>query len=133
MATPYYYGSLGAPASTTEIEDLMHPGHMNVYEPRPRPTPKKRISNWVKFGIPIALLVIAGAVVGGIFGSRKSHSSSSSNSPSAAASSAASVKSAIGEFPTATDSFYGVPLYPSTVSLPPFNVFYNNSQDMSFL
>jgi flagellar basal body-associated protein FliL len=100
---------------------------MNVYEP----TPKKKTSNWVKFGIPIAVLVIAGAVVGGIFGSRKAHSSSASSS--SAASSAASVKSQLGEFPTATNSFYGVPLYPSTVSLPPSNPFYNASPYMSLL
>jgi hypothetical protein len=80
---------------------------------------KKRTSNWIKFGIPVLILVIAGAVVGGVLGGRKSKGKSGgagSASGEAAASSAASVKNAIGRFATATDSEFMRPIYPSTVS-----------------
>lgn len=94
---------------------------------------KKKLSPWVKFGVPVAILVIVGVVVGAVVGT-KAHSSSSGktssntaadgssgddSSPSgqaAAASSAAAVKEAIGVYPTATDSLYLLPIYPSTVS-----------------
>jgi hypothetical protein len=85
------------------------------------PNPKKSPSKWIKFGIPVGVLVIAGAVVGAVLGTRHhGHGSSSSSSNSgnpAAASSAISAKNAIGVFPTATDSEFMVPVYPSTVSL----------------
>ncbi len=87
---------------------------------------KKRTSNWVKFGIPVALAIVVAVVVGAVVGSKHSSSktasasgSASDSSPSgqaAAASSAASVKNAIGIYPTGTDSQYLLPLYPSTVS-----------------
>lgn len=82
---------------------------------------KKGLSPWVKIGVPVLLLVIAGAVVGGVIGSRSHNknvstaSSSGGNSNPAAASSAVSAKNAIGIFPTSTDS-YELPVYPSTVS-----------------
>ncbi|KAJ7434212.1 hypothetical protein B0H11DRAFT_1938807 [Mycena galericulata] len=83
-----------------------------------RPT-KQRTSNWIKFGIPVAVLVIAAAVVGGILGSRK-HSSasaaSSSSASAAAASSAASAKLANGLLATATNSYYMIPVYPSATN-----------------
>ena len=88
---------------------------------------KKARSNWIKFGIPAAVVaIIVAAVVGGVVGSRH-HSSSQNASASGnqakgtspgdqqAASSAAAVKNAIGVFPTGTDSQYLLPLYPSTV------------------
>ncbi|KAJ7043594.1 chondroitin AC/alginate lyase [Mycena alexandri] len=79
---------------------------------------KQGTSKWIKIGIPVAVLVIAGAVVGGIVGSRK-HSSSaatSSAAQSAAASSQASAKLAEGVFATATNSLYQIPVYPSTTN-----------------
>ena len=90
---------------------------------------KKRTSNWIKFGIPVAICVIVAAVVGGVVGSRHHDSNSSvsgaaagsggsSGDQASAASSAASVKNAIGLFPTGTNSLYLLPLYPSTVSIP---------------
>ncbi|KAI0307685.1 chondroitin AC/alginate lyase [Multifurca ochricompacta] len=92
--------------------------------------PKKPLSKWIKFGIPVAVLVIAGAVVAGVVASHHGHSSSPSSSSSsgspAAASSAVSAKNAVGIFPTATDSEFMVPIYPSTTnaaaySTPTFN------------
>lgn len=92
----------------------------------PHPTPKRRTSNWIKFGVPVLVIVIIAAVVGGVVGSRKSNKNSSSTSgsdnantgdPVAAASSAASVKLALGRFATATNSEFMVPIYPSTVSI----------------
>ena len=81
---------------------------------------KKPLSPWIKFGIPAAILVVAGAVIGGVLGSRHNGSSSSSStSPGspAAASSAVNAKNAVGIFPTATDTEFMVPIYPSTVGL----------------
>ena len=102
----------------------------------PPQQPKKPLSKWIKFGIPVAIVVIAAAVVGGVVGSRASSNSnkSSSNSggtsssnPSVAASAAISAKTAVGRFATATDSFYQVPLYPSTVRLVIFVVPFQSS------
>jgi len=88
---------------------------------------KKGTSPWLKFGLPLLVLVIIGAVVGGVVGSRsgggdKSASSSSSNGGgggggnSGDASSAVSAKSKMGRYATATNSFYEVPIYPSTTN-----------------
>ncbi|KAJ8468389.1 hypothetical protein ONZ51_g9670 [Trametes cubensis] len=84
---------------------------------------KKGTSKWVKIGIPVALVVIAAAVVGVVLGIRHKNSSSSSSSASsaeAAASQAASVKNEIGLYPTATDSLYLLPIYPSTTNTAAF-------------
>ena len=90
-------------------------------------SPKKPLNKWIKFGIPAAIVVIAGAVVAGVVASRHhSHNSSSQSSSTsgnpAAASSAVSAKNAVGIFPTATDSEFMVPIYPSTVGLTKFKV-----------
>ena len=90
---------------------------------------KKHLSPWIKFGIPVAVVVIAGAVVAGVLASRH-HSHNSSSSPSsspgspAAASSAVSAKNAVGIFPTATNSEFMVPVYPSTVSFAKFEFYF---------
>ncbi|CEH15774.1 Heparinase II/III-like [Ceraceosorus bombacis] len=41
---------------------------------------KKGVSKWIKIGIPLLLLIIAGAVLGGIFGSRAANKDSSASS-----------------------------------------------------
>jgi hypothetical protein len=87
------------------------------------PPPRKGLSPWVKFGIPIAVVVVAAAAVGGILATRHHGTASTSSpdstappaDPSAAASSAVNNKVAIGIYPTATNSFYMMPIYPSTV------------------
>jgi hypothetical protein len=85
----------------------------------PHSLPKKAVSKWVKFGIPVVIVIIAAAVLGGVLGSRGSkNSSSQSASASASATSAISVKNELGHFATATDSQYLVPIYPMTVSFP---------------
>ncbi|KAF9244547.1 chondroitin AC/alginate lyase [Melanogaster broomeanus] len=82
---------------------------------------KEKVSNWIKFGIPIAVLVIAGAVLGGVFGSRASKNASAAASGSgAAATSAIQVKNSVGLFPTGTDSLYMLPLYPATTNTAAF-------------
>ncbi|RDB28830.1 hypothetical protein Hypma_015698 [Hypsizygus marmoreus] len=86
---------------------------------------KKRTSNWIKIGVPVLILVIVGAVVGGVLGSRSSKSdnkgtTAASSSSEAAASSAASVKLEIGRFATATNSAYMMPVYPSTTNTAAF-------------
>jgi uncharacterized membrane protein len=83
-------------------------------------SPKKGTSNWIKFGIPVAVIVIVGAVVGGVLGTRSSHGGSGGGGGKAAGnaeSSAASVKAQLGRYATATNSEYLMPIYPSTVSI----------------
>ncbi|EJD03712.1 uncharacterized protein FOMMEDRAFT_167044 [Fomitiporia mediterranea MF3/22] len=84
----------------------------------PPQKPKKGVSNWIKFGIPVAILVIAGIVVGAVVGTKKSNDNktASKNDPSAAASSAVSAKSEIGRFAVSTDSEWMLPVYPSTTN-----------------
>src|SRR6266404_675282 len=88
--------------------------------------PKKPLNKWIKFGIPVSILVIAGAVVAGVLASHHKHNSNSSSNPSsgtgnpAAASSAVSAKNVLGIFATGTDSEYMRPLYPSTVGFTKF-------------
>ncbi|KAI0830525.1 chondroitin AC/alginate lyase [Trametes gibbosa] len=86
---------------------------------------KKKNGKWLKIGLPVALVVVAAAVVGIILGVRahnKSSSasskdgSSSSSSSEAAASQAASIKAEVGIFPTATNSLYLLPIYPSATN-----------------
>lgn len=88
-------------------------------------TPKKGTSNWIKFGIPVAVIVIIGAVVGGVLGSRSSHGSSGGGggggkAAGKAESSAASVKNELGRYATATNSDYLMPVYPSTTNAAAF-------------
>ncbi|RDX51074.1 hypothetical protein OH76DRAFT_1347831 [Lentinus brumalis] len=88
--------------------------------------PKRTTRKWLWIGVPVAIVVILAAVLGGVLGSRahKNSSSSSSNAAAAgssptgeaAASQAASIKQEIGVFPTGTDSQYLLPLYPSTTN-----------------
>ncbi|KAK1224081.1 hypothetical protein PQX77_008411 [Marasmius sp. AFHP31] len=85
---------------------------------------KKRTSPWIKWGVPILILilVIIGAVLGGVLGSRAAKDKSanaaaeSSRSADAAASSAASAKAEIGRFAQTTNSQFMVPIYPSTTN-----------------
>ena len=78
---------------------------------------KQGTSKWVKIGIPVAILVIAAAVVGVILGIRAHNKSlsSSSKSASSGSNSASGAKNDIGLYATGTDSLYMLPLYPSTV------------------
>ncbi|EIW74347.1 heparinase II III family protein [Coniophora puteana RWD-64-598 SS2] len=86
----------------------------------PQTPPKKKTSGWIKFGVPVALIIIVAAVLGGVFGSRASKNSTSASSAAAAAS-ASSVKKEIGIFATGTDSLYGLPIYPSTTNSAAFS------------
>ncbi|THH14362.1 hypothetical protein EW146_g5957 [Bondarzewia mesenterica] len=107
------------------------------------PQPKKRISNWVKIGVPVLVLVIIGAVLGGVLGSRSSNNKSSSSSSGgssapqvtgeAAASAAASAKNAIGRFATSTNSEFMMPVYPSTTDSAAFtSPTFNPSSNAAF-
>lgn len=84
---------------------------------------KRPQSRWTKFGVPAGILVAIGLVVAIVVASthhnhsRSGGGSGSSGGSPAAASSAVSAKNAVGIFPTATDSEFMKPLYPSTVRL----------------
>lgn len=78
--------------------------------------PTKGTSKWVKIGVPLLILAIIGGVVGGVLGARHHNASAAAPGSAAAASSAASAKKEIGIYPTATNSLYMIPIYPSTVS-----------------
>ncbi|KAJ6509377.1 chondroitin AC/alginate lyase [Mycena vitilis] len=77
---------------------------------------KKGISNWIKIGIPVLILLIAGGVVGAILATRKKSSSSSS----AAGGSSSASKIGAGRFATATNSEFMMPIYPSTTDTADF-------------
>lgn len=122
MASNYnYHSTTEGAAPTSPYAGGQNPGSSGYIATGP---PKKGVSNWVKFGIPVAVIVIVGAVLGGVLGSRASkHDSSSSSSSSGNTSggspnpsSVISVKNDVGRFATATDSDYFMPVYPSTVS-----------------
>jgi hypothetical protein len=86
----------------------------------PTPVTKKRTSNWIKFGIPVAIIIIVGAVVGSIFGSKaKKNAGGGSGGGAAAESSAASIKAQVGRYATGTNSFMR-PVYPSTTNTAAF-------------
>lgn len=85
-------------------------------------TPKSSKRNWLKIGIPIAIIVIVGAVVGGVLGSRSSKKNSNtsgdnSNNNNGNGSPSGGPKNGLNRLPTSTDPFYGMPVYPSSVSL----------------
>lgn len=100
----------------------------------PQPAKKRGISNWIKIGVPVLILIIVAAVLGGVLGSRASkNDSASSNGASGADSNSPdgsgnnNVDLADSRFATATDSQWLEPLYPSTVRnfshyLPPSNL-----------
>ena len=116
MATNYSSVNRNIPYGSGDPYYNSSTGYITPHQP-----PKKKTSNWIKFGVPIAVLVIAGAVLGGVFGSRASKNASASSAASAAAAtSAIQAKDAIGIFPTGTDSLYLLPLYPATVRIPHF-------------
>jgi len=84
----------------------------------PHPPAPKRSNNCLKFGIPVAIVIIIGAVLGGVLGSRSAKNGSGGGTgggSAAAASSAASVKLEVGRYATATSDPYLMPVYPSTV------------------
>ncbi|KAI6007225.1 chondroitin AC/alginate lyase [Pisolithus albus] len=78
----------------------------------------KKTSNWIKFGIPAAIVIIVGVVVGAVLGTRAANKNASESAAgsSAAATSAIGAKNSLGIFPTGTDSLYMLPLYPATTS-----------------
>jgi hypothetical protein len=84
----------------------------------PSKRPKR---NWLKIAIPVAILVIIGAIVGGVLGSRASKNSNGGSSGDSNSNGGSDngngVKNGLARFPVSTDSFYGMPIYPSTVSL----------------
>ncbi|KAF5374994.1 hypothetical protein D9758_000444 [Tetrapyrgos nigripes] len=86
----------------------------------PAPTPKRGTSNWIKFGIPVGIVVIAAAVVGGILGTRNNNNDKTDSSGAASPGSAASAKAELGLFATATDSEWMLPIYPSTTNAAAF-------------
>lgn len=107
-------------ANSADLDEI--PGHDYVDRSQ------KRTSAWVKIGVPVALLVVIGAVLGGVLGTQlnkgssnvknSSGLSSTSLSPQESSSIAASVSSAkvnLGRFATGTDT-YGLPIYPTTTN-----------------
>ncbi|KAF7784641.1 CAZyme family PL35 [Agaricus bisporus var. burnettii] len=89
----------------------------------PQPAKKRGISNWIKIGVPVLILIIVAAVLGGVLGSRASkNDSASSNGASGAGSNSPdgsgnnNVDLADSRFATATDSQWLEPLYPSTTN-----------------
>ncbi|KAI6095512.1 chondroitin AC/alginate lyase [Pisolithus croceorrhizus] len=84
----------------------------------------KKTSNWIKFGVPAAIVIIVGVVVGAVLGTRAANKNASESAAgsSAAATSAIGAKNDLGIFPTGTDSLYMLPLYPATTNTAAFTV-----------
>ncbi|KAF8528268.1 heparinase II/III family protein [Gautieria morchelliformis] len=135
MAGRSSYDSAHLPLSNAQYQSTPNPNtpyrsgdpYYNESGYLPPPAKKRGLSPWIKFGVPVLLLVIVGAVVGGVLGSRNHNknastsSSSSGNSNPADASSAVSAKNALGVFPVSTDS-YELPVYPSTTNTAAFTI-----------
>lgn len=92
---------------------------------------KKGVSPWIKFGLPVLVVVAIAAVVGGILGTRKSSSEDESASSSggskggkgddgkinsSAPIATATDKLAAGRFAVETQSKYMIPVYPSATN-----------------
>ncbi|KIY45778.1 hypothetical protein FISHEDRAFT_48820 [Fistulina hepatica ATCC 64428] len=92
----------------------------------PARPPRKGVSPWIKFGIPVLVAVIVAAVVGGVLGSRAANDSKTSSKTAAAgsnitaaatdASAAVTIKEEVGRYATATNSEWMMPIYPSTTN-----------------
>jgi hypothetical protein len=110
-ANPQYNNSAPSPYANSQHNNSTS----GFIQPTTASQPRKRgTSNWIKFGIPVVIIIIAAAVVGAIFGIRSKKSASAAAAAGAAATSG--FKSGLGRYPTATESPYLVPDYPSTVS-----------------
>jgi len=96
----------------------------------PAAAPKKKgLSPWIKFGIPVAIVVIVAAVVGGVLGSKKSTGDADKDgesdtsgkdkdekvSATGAILTATAVNDA-GRFATATNVQFMIPVYPSATN-----------------
>ncbi|KAF7314345.1 hypothetical protein MKEN_00907100 [Mycena kentingensis (nom. inval.)] len=100
----------------------MYSGSNNSGYITPANRGKKGTNKWIKYGVPGAILVVVvvAAIVAGVLVSnrnKKDDDKAAAASPTDAAgsaSAAAEAKEAIGIFPTATNSFYMMPIYPST-------------------
>ncbi|KAI6162081.1 chondroitin AC/alginate lyase [Pisolithus thermaeus] len=90
----------------------------------PHRPPVKKTSNWIKYGVPAAIVIVVGVVVGAVLGTRAANKSASESAAgsSAAATSAIGAKNDLGIFPTGTDSLYMLPLYPATTNTAAFTV-----------
>jgi len=122
------YDSGQRPLTNVEYQSTNNPynsgagfyGESSGFLPPPQ-SRKRGTSPWIKFGIPVLIIVAAGAIVGGILGSRAHKNSSSTNNTLSnpndpgAASAAAANKQKIGAFAVSTDS-YGLPVYPTGTS-----------------
>lgn len=86
------------------------------------PPRKRRISPWIKFGLPVLVVVAIAAIVGGVVGSHSSkkasalaNASGSPNSPNGSpAGPGKTGLDGLAVFPVSTDS-YELPVYPQTV------------------
>ncbi|KAG8899818.1 hypothetical protein FRC01_010361 [Tulasnella sp. 417] len=111
MATPIdSHEKLAAGTPPSNLEDAR--------EPSQRQGSSRK---WLTIGVPIALVIVAGAVVGGVLGSRanKKSSNGSSSSDGVNASGLESIKTDVGMFATATNS-HTIPVYPSTTNAAAF-------------
>lgn len=111
------YDPLNRPNNSPYLQENYYNDSTGYIPQRPGYSKKKPVSNWIKFGVPILILVLAGGGVGAYFATRKKTTAASSSSPgSASGSAAASAKLALGRFATATNSEFMMPIYPATVS-----------------
>ncbi|KAG0149864.1 hypothetical protein CROQUDRAFT_73739 [Cronartium quercuum f. sp. fusiforme G11] len=106
----------GDPSKDSPNPDLQHEAFTNE-----KRKPAKRTSPWLKFGLPIAILLIIAAIIGAILGSR-SHSNSTTTAGRSAASSGSATGAGASAGRDASQMLftgynaYGVPQYPSSAN-----------------
>lgn len=120
------YGNTAFNNSNSNNMDYAHANESTGYiTPLQTSPPRKRgVNKWIKFGIPLAIVIIVAAVVAGVVASRKKNSDSSASGGSSSSSDGGSGtggtngagSAGSGRFATATDTQFMVPIYPSTVS-----------------
>ncbi|GJJ09899.1 hypothetical protein Clacol_004123 [Clathrus columnatus] len=122
------YSGPNTPGNKSPYDGPSNFAESGYYGSAPIPQKKKGVSPWIKFGLPILVVVIVAAVVAGVVASRKSNKSSAiSNTPGSPSPNGSPAGPGVtgldglAVFPVATDS-YELPVYPQTTNTALFTV-----------
>ena len=76
---------------------------------------KRRTNNWIKFGVPVIVLVIVGGVVAALLVTRIFHKTNAHPSSGASGGGEGPGGADFERFATATNAEWQMPIYPSSV------------------